>query len=116
LGLGKPVLENRCAYHFRRRKTGITGQSLQKLHLFLGHPESVPEGTFLFFFFWRSCHFIDEQSELKAPGLFGGKRFGLTETWLAHRNKAYLQGIQLESCFFFWCIVLKRTPKEKKQT
>src|SRR5690606_15551775 len=89
LGWRKPVLENRCPDHFRWRKVGILRQLPQKFHLLLSHPEGVPKGAFFFFLFWWSCHCIDEQSELKASGVFGGKRFGLTKTWLAPRNKVY---------------------------
>lgn len=88
-GLGKPVLENGCPDYFGWRQTLIAGKLSQELHLLLSHPEGVPKGAFFFFLFWWSCHCIDEQSELKAPGLFGGKRFGLTKTWLAPRNKVY---------------------------
>src|SRR5690606_18706266 len=68
LGLGKPVLENRCPDDFRWRKVGVLGQLPQKTHLLLSHPEGVPKGAFFCFLFWWSCHCIDEQSELKAWG------------------------------------------------
>ena len=112
LGFGQPVFENRCPDHFRWRKVGVLGQLPQKFHLLLSHPESIPEGAFLFFFFWWSCHFIDEQSELKVPRLCGGKRFGLTKTWLAPRNEAIIWNIHLDSCFLF--DVRKDNTKRKK--